>query len=104
MAGQITVFFLMKLIRRGGGSKILYENFLQPALTARSRQAPRWGQPKAVKKIFLRKIFDCSGIHRKRGYGGFNPHHHIGKDSIFKRKSCFKGVISLKTRPDVIVR
>jgi len=27
------------------------------------------------------------GFSRNRGYGGFNPHHHVGKDSIFKRKS-----------------
>jgi hypothetical protein len=41
--------------RRGDRSKILPENFLQPALTIRPRLAPRWGQPKAVEKIFIRK-------------------------------------------------
>jgi hypothetical protein len=49
------------MIRRGGGSKILGKNFLQPALTGWSRLAPRWGLPKVVKKIFLQKIFDRGG-------------------------------------------
>jgi hypothetical protein len=46
-AGQITVFFLRRLIRRGG--------------------APSG----AAASIAI------------GGYGGFNPHHHIGKYSIF---------------------
>jgi len=38
--------------------------------------SPR-GLPKAVKKIFRRKIFDCGGTSRKWGYGGISPHHRI---------------------------
>ena len=46
---------------RGRVENSLSENFLQPALTILSWLAPRWGQPKAVKKI---SIFDCGGVHR----------------------------------------
>ena len=38
--------------------------------------SPR-GLPKAVKKIFQRKIFDCGGTNHNRGYGGISPHHHM---------------------------
>jgi hypothetical protein len=38
------------------------ENFLQPALAIQSWQAPRWGQPKAVEKIFHGKSSTAAGF------------------------------------------
>ena len=74
--------------RRGSGSKILFENFLQPALTGWSWLAPPRGQPKAVEKIFLRKIFDCGGNYHNGGMGASAP--IIGPNSgIFSWKHYY---------------
>ncbi len=68
-AGQITVFFIRGLIRRGG--------------------APS-GTAEGCGEDFRQKIVDCGGIHRKWGVWGVQPPSSDPEGIDFHRKSFLK--------------